>query len=205
LSFGERLSCRIFAAALREEGIKAKSYESHHFVRTNNRFGDADVDNAITIELVKKLLGPVNGTVPVITGFIGATVDNEITTLGRSGSDYTAGLMGEALGADVVEIWTDVNGVLTADPNVASTAVTIPQLQYAEIAEMAHFGTKVLHPRTVLPLEELNIPILIKNSFEPDNEGTLITHEYSRTNGMLKSVSMKKDILLFGHATPLRY
>ncbi len=198
LSFGERLSCRIFAAALREEGVKAKSYESHHFVRTNNRFGDADVDNAITIELVKKLLGPVNGTVPVITGFIGATVDNEITTLGRSGSDYTAGLMGEALGADVVEIWTDVNGVLTADPNVASTAVTIPRLQYAEIAEMAHFGTKVLHPRTVLPLEELNIPILIKNSFEPDHEGTLITHEYSRTNGMLKSVSMKKDVLLFG-------
>lgn len=198
LSFGERLSCRIFAAALREDGVKAKSCESHHFVRTNNRFGDADVDNKTTIELVQKLLGPANGTVPVITGFIGATVDNEITTLGRSGSDYTAGLMGEALGADVVEIWTDVNGVLTADPNLASTAVTIPQLQYAEIAEMAHFGTKVLHPRTVLPLEELNIPILIKNSFEPDNEGTLITHEYSRTDGMLKSVSMKKDILLFG-------
>ena len=102
LSFGERLSCRIFAAALREDGVKAKSYESHHFVRTNNRFGDADVDNKTTIELVQKLLGPANGTVPVITGFIGATVDNEITTLGRSGSDYTAGLMGEALGADVV-------------------------------------------------------------------------------------------------------
>ncbi len=198
LSFGERLSCRIFAAALRENGVKAQSFESQHFVRTNNRFGDADVDNLVTMELVRKLLGPANGTVPVITGFIGATVDNEITTLGRSGSDYTAGLMGEALGADVVEIWTDVNGVLTADPNVASTAVTIPRLQYAEIAEMAHFGTKVLHPRTVLPLEELNIPILIKNSFEPEHEGTLITHEYSRTNGMLKSVSLKKDILLFG-------
>lgn len=198
LSFGERLSCRIFAAALREAGVAAKSYESHHFVRTNNRFGDADVDNAITNDLVRKRLGSVNGAVPVITGFIGATAENEITTLGRSGSDYTAGLMGEALGADVVEIWTDVNGVLTADPNIASTAVTIPRLQYAEIAEMAHFGTKVLHPRTVLPLEELNIPILIKNSFEPDHEGTLITHEYSHTNGMLKSVSLKKDIVLFG-------
>ncbi len=198
LSFGERLSCRIFAAALRAGGIPAKSYESHHFVRTNNRFGDADVDNTITNELVRKLLGPVNGTVPVITGFIGATAENEITTLGRSGSDYTAGLMGEALEADVVEIWTDVNGVLTADPNIADTAVTIPRLHYAEIAEMAHFGTKVLHPRTVLPLEELNIPILIKNSFEPENEGTLITREFSRTDGMLKSVSLKKDIVLFG-------
>lgn len=198
LSFGERLSCRIFAAALNERGIRAKSFESQNFVRTNNRFGDADVDYDITKKLVSKLLTPLNGTVPVITGFIGATAQNEITTLGRSGSDYTAGLMGEALGAQFVEIWTDVNGVLTADPNIASTAVTIPRLHYSEIAEMAHFGTKVLHPRTVLPLEELDIPIGIYNSFEPDNAGTIITHEYSTTNGILKSVSLKKDVVLIG-------
>lgn len=198
LSFGERLSCRIFAAALESRGIKAKSFESQHFVRTNNHFGDADVDYDITKKLVNKLLNPSNGTVPVITGFIGSTAENEITTLGRSGSDYTAGLMGEAMGAQFVEIWTDVNGVLTADPNIASTAVTIPRLHYSEIAEMAHFGTKVLHPRTVLPLEELDIPIGIYNSFEPDNEGTLITREYSSTNGILKSVSLKRDIVLIG-------
>ncbi|HAC14688.1 MAG TPA: hypothetical protein DCE78_01905 [Bacteroidetes bacterium] len=106
--------------------------------------------------------------------------------------------MGEALGAQFVEIWTDVNGVLTADPNITDTAVTIPRLHYSEIAEMAHFGTKVLHPRTVLPLEELNIPIGIYNSFDPDAEGTVITREYSKTNGTLKSVSLRKDIVLVG-------
>lgn len=198
LSFGERLSCRIFAAALESRGVLAKAYESQHFVRTNNRFGDADVDYETTKKLVSKLLNPVNGTVPVITGFIGSTTQNEITTLGRSGSDFTAGLMGEALGAQFVEIWTDVNGVLTADPNITSTAVTIPRLHYSEIAEMAHFGTKVLHPRTVLPLEELNIPIGIYNSFDPFAEGTIITKEYSKTDGTLKSVSLRKDILLVG-------
>jgi aspartokinase/homoserine dehydrogenase 1 len=198
LSFGERLSCRIFAAALESRGIKAKAFESQHFVRTNNRFGDADVNYETTKKLVNKLLNPVNGTVPVITGFIGSTTQNEITTLGRSGSDFTAGLMGEALGAQFVEIWTDVNGVLTADPNITSTAVTIPRLHYSEIAEMAHFGTKVLHPRTVLPLEELNIPIGIYNSFDPYAEGTIITKEYSKTDGTLKSVSLRKDILLVG-------
>lgn len=198
LSFGERLSCRIFAEALNSRGIKAIAFESQHFVRTNNRFGDADVDYEMTKKLVNKLLNPVNGTVPVITGFIGSTAQNEITTLGRSGSDFTAGLMGEALGAQFVEIWTDVNGVLTADPNITETAVTIPRLHYSEIAEMAHFGTKVLHPRTVLPLEELNIPIGIYNSFDPDAEGTIITREYSKTNGTLKSVSLRKDIVLIG-------
>ncbi len=198
LSFGERLSCRIFAAALESRGIKAKPFESQHFVRTNDRFGDADVDYDTTKKLVNKLLNPINGTVPVITGFIGATAQNEITTLGRSGSDFTAGLMGEALGAQFVEIWTDVNGVLTADPNITETAVTIPRLHYSEIAEMAHFGTKVLHPRTVLPLEEVNIPIGIYNSFDPEAEGTIITREYSKTNGTLKSVSLRKDIVLVG-------
>lgn len=198
LSFGERMSSQIFAAALNAGGIKAKAFESQHFVRTNDRFGDADVDYAETKILVNKALNPGNGTIPVITGFLGSTIDNEITTLGRSGSDFTAGLMGQALDAQFVEIWTDVNGVLTADPNIASTAVTIPRLHYAEIAEMAHFGTKVLHPRTVLPLEEVGIPIGIYNTFEPDNPGTLITHEYSQTNGTLKSVSLKKDIVLIG-------
>lgn len=198
VSFGERLSCRIFAGVMTARGIPAKAFESQHFVRTNNRFGEADVDFDVTKQLVEKMLLPVTGLVPVITGFIGATAGNEITTLGRSGSDYTAGLMGDALNADFVEIWTDVNGVLTADPNITATAVTIPRLHYREIAEMAHFGTKVLHPRTVLPLEEIDIPIGIYNSFEPDHPGTLITKEYSQTNGTLKSVSLKKDIVLIG-------
>jgi len=198
MSYGERLSARIFAAALQESGVKATSFDANNLVRTNSMFGDADVDSLATSELTRRQILPINGYVPVITGFIGATVDNQITTLGRSGSDYTAGIMGEALGADVVEIWTDVNGVYTADPNIAFNAETIPHLNYSEMAEMAQFGTSVVHPRTVLPLKELEIPILIKNTLNPDAEGTLITHEKDHPNSTLRSVSLKKNVVLYG-------
>jgi bifunctional aspartokinase / homoserine dehydrogenase 1 len=198
LSYGERMSCRIFAAALGVNGVPAKPWESQHFVRTNNRFGDADVDSETTNKLIRRLLGERNGHVPVITGFIGSTAENEITTLGRSGSDYTASIIGEALRAKEVEIWSDVNGVLTADPRLADTAVTIPQLNYAEIAEMAHFGTKVLHPRTVLPLEQSGIPVTIRNTFEPGHSGTLISHDYVPSNGTLRAVALRKEIVLIG-------
>ncbi|MEX1120641.1 MAG: bifunctional aspartate kinase/homoserine dehydrogenase I [Balneolales bacterium] len=198
ISYGERASGAIFAAVLRSYELEAQLYESQNLVRTNGNFGEADVDSPATIRLINNLLGNMNGNTPVITGFIGSTNENIITTLGRSGSDYTAGLIGEALNAERVEIWTDVNGVLTADPDIAPTAVTIPHLHYSEIAEMAHFGTKVLHPRTVLPLELLRIPIHIKNSFYPENPGTLISNEFPSTNGRLRSVSVKKDIVLVG-------
>lgn len=198
LSYGERLAVRVFASAMEEAGTKARAYDANHFIRTNNRFGDADVDQATTSQLARSLMLPINGTVPIITGFIGATADNQITTLGRSGSDYTAGIIGEALGADVVEIWTDVDGVLTADPNIAANAVTIPRLNYSEMAEMAQFGTSVVHPRTVLPLKELKIPILIKNTLNPSAEGTLITHLEDQTSSSLRSVSLKKNVVLLG-------
>jgi len=198
MSYGERLSAAVFAAALEQAGMPAKAFEATAFVRTNDRFGDADVDQVTTSVLTKKVILPINGTVPVITGFIGSTEDGRITTLGRSGSDYTAGIMGEALMADVVEIWTDVDGVLTADPNIASNAVTIPQLNYSEMAEMAQFGTSVVHPRTVLPLKELKIPILIKNTLNPSAEGTLITDSDEETMNTLRSVSLKKRVVLFG-------
>ena len=195
VSFGERLSSNIFAAALIETGTRSSAFESQKLVRTNNRFGDADVDTITTIRQIRAALHPVNGTVPVITGFIGSTSNNEITTLGRSGSDYTASLVGEALNAGEVQIWTDVNGVLTADPDIVPTAVTISQLHYSEIAEMAHFGAKVLHPRTVLPLQAQNIPIHIKNTLNPDAKGTVITRDYQETPGRLRSVSVKKNIM----------
>lgn len=198
LSYGERASGAIFASALRMAGITARLCESQDIVRTNGNFGEADVDSEATVKLINEALGGVNGHIPVVTGFIGSTSEKQITTLGRSGSDYTAGLLGEALRAERVEIWTDVNGVLTADPDIAPTAVTIPHLHYSEIAEMAHFGTNVLHPRTVLPLELLNIPIYIKNSFFPEYDGTLISNEFPDTNTRLRSVSVRKDIVLAG-------
>ena len=194
LSFGERLSCKIFTWALRNEDVPAEAFESQHFIRTNDRFGEADVDAAVTSSLIQEFINPQYKFVPVITGFIGATAENEITTLGRSGSDYTAGIVGEALKAQRIEIWTDVDGVLTADPKVAPYAKSIPRMNYSEIAEMAQFGAKVVHPRTVIPLEELNIPISIKNSFNPDAEGTLITRDDHEESSTRLSVSMKKDI-----------
>ncbi|MEX0684862.1 MAG: bifunctional aspartate kinase/homoserine dehydrogenase I [Balneolales bacterium] len=198
LSYGERASCNIFAAALRNAGLESQAHESQNFVRTNQNFGEAEVNLSVTSTLINEAFSKVNGITPVVTGFIGSTENLQITTLGRSGSDYTAGLLGEALKAERVEIWTDVNGVLTADPDIAPSAITIPHLHYSEIAEMAHFGTKVLHPKTVLPLGLLNIPIHIKNSFFPKNSGTLISHETIDTHGRLRSVSVKKDIVLIG-------
>ncbi|MEX0929969.1 MAG: aspartate kinase, partial [Balneolales bacterium] len=198
LSYGERASCVIFAAALRQGGLQARSVESQDLIRTDDNFGDADVNAAVTVKLINDAFLHMNGETAVVTGYIGSTAKREITTLGRSGSDYTAGLLGEALKAERVEIWTDVNGVLTADPDIAPTAITIPHLHYSEIAEMAHFGTKVLHPRTVLPLELLKIPIHIKNSLDPEAAGTLISNHFPATNGRLRSVSVKKDIVLIG-------
>ncbi|MDG5767401.1 bifunctional aspartate kinase/homoserine dehydrogenase I [Balneolales bacterium ANBcel1] len=195
VSYGERLSSRIFSAALIAAGQSSQAFDTHKLVRTNNRFGDADVDTITTLHLIREAMHPIEGQVPVITGFIGSTTDKEITTLGRSGSDYTASLFGEALDAQEVQIWTDVNGVLTADPDIVPTAVTIPQLHYSEIAEMSHFGAKVLHPRTVLPLQARNIPILIKNTMNPENNGTVITRDYRETPGRLRSVSLKKNIV----------
>jgi len=196
LSYGERLSSNIFSAAMIDSGTPSRAHESHSLVRTNNRFGDADVDMVTTVRQIREALLPMNGSVPIVTGFIGSTPENEITTLGRSGSDYSASLLGEALDAHEVQIWTDVNGVLTADPDIVPTAVTIPQLHYSEVAEMAHFGAKVLHPRTVLPLQARNIPILIKNTLQPDATGTIITRDYESTTGRLRSVSVKKNIIV---------
>lgn len=198
LSYGERLSVRLFTAVLNELGMKARPWDSQNIIRTNDRFGEAEVDMNATNELIRKNLMPLNGTIPVITGFIGATSDDRVTTLGRSGSDYTAGIIGEVLHAESVEIWTDVNGVFTADPNQTPTAVTIPHLHYAEMAEMSHFGAKVLHPRTVSPLERRNIPISIKNTFDPTAEGTLITNKYTYASGTIRSVAVKNELALIG-------
>ncbi|MDI6401406.1 bifunctional aspartate kinase/homoserine dehydrogenase I [Balneolaceae bacterium ANBcel3] len=196
VSYGERLSANIFSAALIKQGLISKAVDAQSLIRTNSRFGDADVDMATTVQQTRDALLPLGNLVPVVTGYIGSDANGQTTTLGRSGSDYSASILGEALDADEVQIWTDVNGVLTADPDIVPTAVTIPQLHYSEIAEMAHFGANVLHPRTVLPLQARNIPIRIKNTMNPQVEGTIISREYQATTGRLRSVSVKKDIVV---------
>ncbi|MBI4790569.1 MAG: aspartate kinase, partial [Chloroflexi bacterium] len=134
------------------------------------------------------------GEVPVITGFIGATASSAVTTLGRGGSDYSAGILGAALGADEVWIWTDVNGVMTADPRIVPDAQTIAEIAYAEAAELSYFGAKVIHPQTISPAAERNIPIRILNTFNPTHPGTWIVREPRANHRAVKAITAIRNL-----------
>ena len=159
-SIGEELSTRILAALLRTRGHRAQAVSATTFVRTDDHYGSARVDMPATQELVSQHLRPLvrEGIVPVVTGYIAATGRGVTTTLGRGGSDYSAAILGVCLDADEVWIWTDVDGILTADPKLVPQAQTIPELSYVEAEELAYFGADVLHPKTVAPLARRDIP-----------------------------------------------
>ena len=188
ISTGEKLSSFIFAEAVSRKFAPAKAYLASQFIRTNRVFGSAEVDEKTTGTLIRETFAQIADHIPIITGFIGSTVDNEITTLGRSGSDYTAGIIAEALRADKLEIWTDVDGVMSADPRLVETAVTINQLNYEDMAELSLNGAKVVHPKTVNPLKSLNIPLEVRNSFHPEHPGTLIRSDFP-SNGNFRSIT----------------
>ena len=177
LSFGEKLSATILSATLEDTGLKAKSLTGGEAgIVTNDRFGEAMPLMNLTTLQVRQRLGPMlnKGEVPVVTGFIACTQDGVTTTLGRGSSDYTATILGTALDVGEVWIWTDVDGLMTADPKIEPLAKTISHISYAEAMEMAYFGARVVHPRALEPLIENNIPVRIKNAFAPEGEGTLI-------------------------------
>jgi aspartate kinase len=176
-SFGERLSARLVAGQLRAIGLDAFAVDARGLVVTDDGHGEAAVDTATTRRRARAGLGRLlrAGRLPVVTGFIAATREGATTTLGRSGSDYTASLLGEALGAREVWIWKEVDGVCTADPGLVAGARVVPRLSYMEAAEMAHFGAEVIHPKTMQPARRAGIPIRIKNTFRPEGAGTLIT------------------------------
>lgn len=178
-SYGERLSAPIVAAALRRIGTSARALDARRLIVTDDRFGEAKVDFAATDAKIAAVVAPIEG-VPVITGFVAATTDGSTTTLGRGGSDYTASIVGAALGARVIELWTDVSGVMSADPRLVPDAAILPALSYAELMELSHFGAKVVHPPSVHPARAKGIPLLIKNTFEPSAPGTLVTAETPR-------------------------
>ncbi|NPA62789.1 MAG: aspartate kinase [Methanococci archaeon] len=195
LSFGERLSAPILSGALIDLGEKSISLEGGEAgIITDNNFGNARVKRLEVKERLSPLLK--EGIIPVITGFIGNTEEGYITTLGRGGSDYSASLIGYGLDADIIEIWTDVSGVYTTDPRLVPTAKRIPKISYIEAMELAYFGAKVLHPRTIEPAMEKNIPILVKNTFDPENEGTLITNDMEMSDSVVKAVSAIKNVAL---------
>jgi aspartate kinase len=176
-SFGERLSALLVTGHLRALGLKAQYVDARDHIVTDESHGAAAVDFDATHRRVRKglLPGLRKGGVPVVTGFIGRTRHGATTTLGRSGSDYTASILGAALRAREIWIWKEVDGVCTADPSLVKSARVVPRISYQEAAEMAHYGAEVIHPKTMLPARRARIPIRIKNTFKPDAPGTLIT------------------------------
>jgi aspartate kinase len=191
-SFGERLSARLMAAHLGEIGLRVVCRDARDLIVTDDSHGAAVVDFEATVRRLRaRLLPPVRaGKVPVVTGFIGRTRNGATTTLGRSGSDYTASILGYGLGAREVWIWKEVDGVCTADPNVVPSARVIPRISYQEAAEMAHFGAEVIHPRAMLPARRASIPIRIKNTFRPAAPGTVIGARSSGKDASMMISSM---------------
>ncbi len=176
LSFGERLSSTIVAAAFRGEGVAALACDARALVVTSADFGSARVDFGKTNDRIR-LFWEEQSALPVVTGFIGSTESGETTTLGRGGSDYTAAIFGAALEASAIEIWTDVDGVMSADPKIVPGAFSMAALRYDELMELSHFGAKVVYPPTVHPARTKNIPLVIKNTMNPNFPGTWIREE----------------------------
>lgn len=197
-SAGERLSARLLASALRELGLNATVVEATELIVTDNHSGRAEPLMAETRERATARLAPLlaEGSVPVVTGFIGATVDGKLTTLGRGGSDYSATILGAALDAKEIIIWTDVDGVLTADPRLVMEARTLQEISYNEAAELAYFGAKVLHPKTLRPVSEAGIPVWIRNSFLPERNGTKITATGHPTRRGVKAITAMSNVTL---------
>lgn len=192
---GERLSAPILAAALRASGQPAHALDATELIVTDATFGEAQVDFAATRTQVRqRLAGVAEDAVAVVTGFIAATPLGVLTTLGRSGSDYTATILAGALDAEAVTIWTDVDGVLSADPRLVPEAFSLAELSYREAAELAYFGAKVLHPRTMRPLIEQQIPLVIKNTLNPKAAGTRVTVQGGEVTGEVRAVTAVRNV-----------
>lgn len=194
MSFGERLSAYIISEAFKDRNINAEFLDARKVVRTDNHFGYAKVDFETTNQLIREHFRS-RKSVQIITGFVGTSETGETTTLGRSGSDYTAAIFAAALHASDLEIWTDVDGMMTADPRLVKKAFTVPQMSYEEAMELSHFGAKVIFPATMQPAMMNHIPIWIKNTFNPTFKGTVI-HAESTNGKMIKGISSINGISL---------
>jgi bifunctional aspartokinase / homoserine dehydrogenase 1 len=203
-SLGERLSVLLVAAALAERGLASQAIEATELVVTDASHGAADPCMDQTRRRCEARLRPVlrQGIIPVVTGFIGATADGVLTTLGRGGSDYSATILGAALEANEVVIWTDVDGMQTADPRLVPGARTLPEVSYREAAELAYFGAKVLHPKTLRPLMHSSIPLWIRNTFAPERPGTKITRAEQTDDAGVKALAALSDVAMIAIASP---
>jgi aspartokinase/homoserine dehydrogenase 1 len=189
-SVGEQLSASILAAVLRERGARAQAISATELIVTDDNFGAAAPLMDRTRQRVQEQVKPLveRGVIPVVTGYISATEQGVTTTLGRGGSDYTAAILGAGLDADEVWIWSDVDGILTADPNIVPHARTLMELSYTEASDLAYFGADVLHPKTIRPVIENGIPLRIVNSFNPAHPGTLIVEAPNPNRELLPAI-----------------
>jgi aspartokinase/homoserine dehydrogenase 1 len=195
MSFGERMSAYTIAMALRDRGIEAEFVDTRDIFLSDSNFGRARIDFKTTNRRIRKTFSDAR-KVYIVTGFIAATAERETTTIGRGGSDYTASVLGAALQVREIVIWTDVDGVLTADPNKVPDAFPIAQLTYEEAMELSHFGAKVIYPPTMQPALDRHIPIRVRNSFNPDFEGTVISHERNTGREMIRGISSIDEVAL---------
>jgi aspartate kinase len=195
VAFGELLSSQLLAAVLSEYGLAARYVDARRLIKTEESYGGA-APLAETATATQVVLGALieSGEIPVVGGFIASTAKGATTTLGRGGSDYSAAIIGAALNAREIQIWTDVSGVLTADPRIVHLARTIPVLSYQEAAELAYFGAKVLHPKTIQPAMDRQIPVRVCNSRAPGETGTLIVTESKAAPQTIKAIAHKSGI-----------
>ena len=193
---GEVVSSRIVAAAFADRGVESTWLDARRVLVTDAEHTAAAPDMAATCERAQARIAPeaAAGRVAVLGGFIGATANGVTSTLGRGGSDYSAAIFGACLDAAEIQIWTDVDGMLTADPRIVPQPRVVPQLSFHEASELAYFGAKVLHPSTILPAVAKNIPVRILNSRRPENEGTRITAEAGPDTGKLTAIACKRDV-----------
>lgn len=205
MSFGERCSARVVACALDRAGLPARARMSYDLgLLTDSRYGEANVLEESYGALRDNLTALLaEGVIPVVTGFVAKDEKGFITTLGRSGSDYTAAILGRALGATEIEIWTDVDGVMTADPRIVEGAQSLAQMSFSEAAELAYYGAQVIHPATIQPAVKADIPIRVLNTAVPEARGTVILRDSQADRAGARSIASKSDITLV-HVQSLR-
>lgn len=201
-SFGEQMSSLLVTEAFRARGIPAQHVDAREIIVTSDHFNEAEPTIDAIVDRARERVAPMvrSGLVPVLGGYIGATATGVTTTLGRGGSDYSASLLGAALGADDIEIWTDVDGMLTADPRVVSDARLIPQIRFDEASELASFGAKVLHPNTIAPAVRRGIPVYIYNTRDPERSGTRIMFDAPRR--AVTAIAAKGDVTIVRVSAP---
>ncbi len=194
LSFGERLSTTLIYYRARQRGMRSVLLDSRTLIRTDSNYNRAAIDLSVTNEQIKKHVGGEPNTLYVAQGFIASDAQNVTTTLGRGGSDYSATIIGAAVDAEEVQIWTDVTGIMTSDPRLIENARTISELSYAEAAELSYFGAKVIHPSTIQPAVEKHIPVWVKNTTKPGEAGSRI-HADGKSRG-IQAIAGKKGVTL---------